>query len=146
MRGCFNLTGGGVSTGMPRFDYTGECDLVAEDKVDGVQNWLCTFKTGGKLTPKRNMAVQVCIVGGGGSGGGGNGSGGGAGVQPQAMIFSCNASAMRNILPTLCALRRLSSTSVTSHPGMHCDCTFTENLFTHKTFFIFANSSICAIL
>lgn len=68
----FNLTTPAVSK-LPKFTYTGTYELIE----DGEKDWRIKFLTGGVLTPKRKMKIDVFLVGGGAAGGVSYGGGGG---------------------------------------------------------------------
>lgn len=71
----FNLTTPVINK-LPEFTYTGTSSLLD----DGSGNWRIKFLSSGKFTPKKNMTVDVFLVGGGGSGNRGilgNAAGGG---------------------------------------------------------------------
>jgi hypothetical protein len=56
--------GGGASGGIPEFTYTGNYTLID----DGARNWRIKFLGSGTFTPKKNITIDVCAVGGGGGG------------------------------------------------------------------------------
>lgn len=83
---AFPAKGGGGGGYIPPitesdFTYTGDYTLVD----DGDGNWRLKFLSSGTLTPKKDLLVDVFLVGGGGAGGGANiatigaGAGGGGG-------------------------------------------------------------------
>lgn len=76
------MTGSGGFNALPKFEYTGQYQLINDGKADKTQNWRIKFLTSGILTFKSDPGdIDVFMVGGGGGGstktGGGAGGGGG---------------------------------------------------------------------
>lgn len=58
------LRRGGTSGGLPEFTYTGDHTMIEESN----KNWRIRFLGSGTFTPKENITIDVCVVGGGGGG------------------------------------------------------------------------------
>lgn len=84
----FNMVGGGVDAGLPKFTYTGNYQLVDDGKSNGRQNWRLKLLTSGTLTFTRSPGTLDVFLVGGGSGGHGGGGGGGTTGTLESVVAS----------------------------------------------------------
>lgn len=82
--------GGGASTAMPEFTYTGQYSVENDGVENGSSNWRIKFLTSGVFKAKRSTSVEVFVVGGGGSGGETGSGGGGGYTKTSAFTIEAN--------------------------------------------------------
>lgn len=91
MMGCVGESAAGFE--QADFTYTGNYTWVQEDPV----NWRLKFLSSGVFTPKKNVQIEVFLLGGGGGGrssssstgySGGGGAGGKTAILPEIALFA----------------------------------------------------------
>lgn len=75
--------GGGGGSGLPSFTYTGTFAPVD----DGDKNWRIKFLTSGVFIAKRDLSVDVFLVGGGAAGGNSHQGGGGGYTKTERGVY-----------------------------------------------------------
>lgn len=118
-------SGGGSSSRMPQFTYTGQYEFITEDEA--AKSWKLKLLSSGVFTllSPRELDIDLFLVGGGGAGGGEGSSGGGGGGYT---ATHKNISIQKNTpYPVAVGAGGVANTSVGTAGGISSGFTFSVN-------------------